>query len=78
MGRSLRVYGGRTVDKGSIQRIVQQYRSPYTAVGWAFVKALRIRPRPPLPSSGRRRNRGQSGSGDDIEECRRQRHGVEM
>jgi len=63
------------VDKGSIQKIVQRYRSPYTAVGWAFVKALRIKPRPPLTH---RESRRRDERRRDIEECRRQRYGVEM
>ena len=63
------------MDKGSIQNIVQRYRSPYTAVGWAFVKALRIKPRPPLPH---RESRKRDERRRDIEECRRQRYGVEM
>ena len=36
------------MDRGEIQRVVQRHRSPYTAIGWAFVKALRLQPRPPL------------------------------
>ena len=65
------------MDGGVIQRIVQRYRSPYTAVGWAFVRALRVKPRPPLPSHDRK-PRGRRESVRDIDECRRQAYGVEM
>lgn len=75
MGRLFAYTEAATVDKGSIQRIVQRYRSPYTSCGWAFVKALRIRPRPPLPH---RENRRRDERRRDIDDCRCQRHGVEM
>jgi len=58
-----------------MQRIVQTYRSPYTAVGWAFVRALRIQPRPALPHVERRKKKP---SRRDIRECMGQRHGVDL
>lgn len=61
------------MDKGAVQRIVQRYRSPYTAVGWAFVKALGLKPRPPLPRSSRTTA---EPSKRDISECMGQTHGV--
>ena len=59
-----------------MQVIVQRYRSPYTALGWAFVRALRIQPRPPLPSTARRA-RGYTPTRGEIRECMRQTHGVD-
>jgi len=63
------------MDKHSMQKIVQRYRSPYTSCGWAFVRALRLQPRPPLPHVERRKRHD---SRRDIEDCRRQTHGVEL
>lgn len=61
------------MDRHAVQAIVQRYRSPYTACGWAFVRALRIKPRPPLPHVERRR---MEPSRRDIVEAMSQDHGV--
>lgn len=62
------------MEKREMQMIVQRYRSPYTATGWAFVRALRLQPRPPLPHVEKRRRHERRR---DIDECRRQTHGIE-
>lgn len=61
------------MDKHAVQTIVQRYRSPYTACGWAFVRALRLQPRPPLPHVERRKA---GPTRDDIRDCMSQDHGV--
>lgn len=63
------------MDKHAVQAIVQRYRSPYTAVGWAFVRALHVKPRPPLQHVERRKA-GPTRS--DIRECMEQEHGVPL
>ena len=68
--------GAGEVDRHSVQVIVQRYRSPYTALGWAFVRALRIQPRPPLPSTARHA-RGYTPTRSEVRECMRQAHGVD-
>ena len=62
------------MDRGEIQRVVQRHRSPYTAIGWAFVKALRLKPRPPLTHVERRR----ADDRREVLECMGQRHGVRL
>ena len=61
------------MDTRTVQAIVQRYRSPYTACGWALVRALKLQQRPPLPHVERRKA-GPSRS--DIRECMAQDHGV--
>ena len=63
------------MDKHDVQVIVQRYRSPYTACGWALVRALHLQPRPPLPHVERRRR---EPSKRDVRDCMSQTHGVEL
>lgn len=67
---------GGGMDKHAVQVIVQRYRSPYTALGWAFVRALRLQPRPSLPSTARHRS-AYSPTRSEVRECMRQSHGVD-
>lgn len=67
--------GAGEVDRHSVQVVVQRYRSPYTSVGYAFVKALHLQPRPPLPHVERRKA-GPTRS--DIRDCMEQEHGVPL
>ena len=63
------------MDKRTVQAIVQRYRSPYTAIGRAFLRALKLQPRPALPHVERRK----AGlSRRDIRECMEQEHGVPL